>query len=46
MRKRKGDKGHPYLGPLDRLKKEDGDPFTKTTKEAISIQLMIQFTVC
>jgi hypothetical protein len=45
MRKRKRERGHPCLSPLDELKKEEGELLTKTTKEADSTQLVIQLTI-
>jgi hypothetical protein len=42
MRKRRGDKGHPYLKPLLDMKNLEVAPLIKTTKDIILIQLITQ----
>jgi hypothetical protein len=33
MKNKKGDIGHPFLGPLEALKSLEGAPFIKTAKD-------------
>ena len=40
----KGDRGHPYLKPLEAGKKEEDDPFIRTAKLAEEMQPRIQLT--
>jgi hypothetical protein len=41
-KKRSGDKGQPCLNPLSAEKKFEADPFIRTTKDIVEMQLMIQ----
>jgi len=43
--KRSSERGQPCRRPLPLWKKEEGSPFTKTTKVALVTQLIIQFKV-
>lgn len=36
--------GHPWCSPLEALKKREGDPFIRTTKDELWRQPIIQFT--
>jgi hypothetical protein len=41
---KRGDRGSPYLSPLELLKKPDGEPLTKIEKRTEEIQYDIQET--
>jgi hypothetical protein len=40
MKRLKGEREHPCLRPLEDLKKEEGPPLIKTTKEVVDIQFI------
>jgi hypothetical protein len=41
MKNKKGDIGHPFLGPLEALKSLEGAPFIKTAKDFDCMRLII-----